>query len=48
MIAVARANHGEQILSIVSRVVGLCKRKDRQKMPLWGGRSRRIISQTGS
>jgi len=25
-----------------------CARNDRKKMPLWGGRSRRIISQTGS
>jgi hypothetical protein len=49
MIAVARLSQSEQIFAIVSRAWwGPCKRKDRKKMPLWDGRSRCIISQTGS
>jgi hypothetical protein len=49
MIAVARAAHIEQISAIIPRAQRvLCKRNDRRKMPMWDGRSRRIISQTGS
>ena len=49
MIAVARLAPSEQIFAIVSRAWLIpCKRKDRKKMPLRAGRSRRIISQTGS
>jgi hypothetical protein len=49
MTAVARPIPSEQIFAIVSRAWWIpCKRKDRKKMPLRIGRSRRVIVQTGS
>jgi hypothetical protein len=44
-----RNAHIEQISTIISRAWWTpCKRNDRGKMPMWGGRSRRIITRTGS
>ena len=49
MIAVARTTLIEQISAIVSGAWLIpCNGNDRRKMPMRGGRSRRIISQTGS
>jgi hypothetical protein len=49
MIAVARATLIEQISAIVSGAWYVpCNGKDRRKLPMWGGRSRRSVGQSGS
>ena len=49
MIAVARASIIEQISAIVEGAWRVPRnRNDRRKMPMRGGRSRRIMGQTGS